>query len=197
MRKRGAEESLSFLMGVVVAIIIAIPMFILIWNYVEAQNMSEKNFEELVKVVKEMKVGEERDFAFLIKENSFLASFNKDQEILKRGYIVIGECKLSDDLFFTFRSTLNRGGTCGENNCLCLCNIKTGLSSENFENACSNKARCKSFEDLKIFGKCFDTKNIFVPGVAGKNNLLTLHIEKKEIGGEVVVGICLEKPCIK
>jgi len=170
MRKRGAEESLSFLMGVVVAIIIAIPMFILIWNYVEAQNMSEKNFEELVKVVKEMKVGEERDFGIFINDKYYLVSLNKEQLGLNPNLNVI----------------LNQEGreVCESKNCLFLFKL-LGWGEWDIKDY-------ESFDDTKFVGERYDNQ-VYISG----KQMVTLHIEKKEIGGEVVVGICLEKPCIK
>ncbi len=48
MKKEGSQESLSFLIGVIVAIIIAVPMFIIIYNLVIDQKNSQTMFDEFV-----------------------------------------------------------------------------------------------------------------------------------------------------
>ena len=198
MNKRGAEESLSFLTGIVIAIIIAIPMFMLIWNFVESTSIANKDFDELVDVIKSMGVGDEREFGLFIKDNAFLGSFNEDQDILKSDFLITGECKFPDDWLVSSRFSSERSTECGEDNCLCLCNVKRKLDGTfNFRDACNTGQRCRTFEDVKIVGKCFDTENIFIPGIGRKEELVTLQLEKKEIDGSEVVGICVNKPCIK
>jgi len=198
MRKRGITENLSFLTGVILAVLIAIPMFMLLFNIWQGQEMSEGSFEELVDVVNGMDLDEEREFGLFLKKKSFLISF--DEEKFESGLVLKKECKT---YFFagliTPAFTVEKNEDCvGE--CLCVCKSKS-LSDQILSDDCNHEdVICKSFSDIKFVGKCSKKDDaVFVSYnyAEEKGEFVNLNLEKKEVGGEIVVGICLEKPCIK
>ena len=167
MNKRGAEESLSFLTGIVIAIIIAIPMFMLIWNFVESTQVKEKQFNDLVDVIASMEVGDEREFGFFIKDKS-IVSFSKEQ---------------------AEKYNLE----CVDEYCLCLCDVDRGLFHLDFEDSCK-EGICEGFNDIKLVGKKVDDQIIIIEK---ELNEISVQIKKKEIDGEEIISMCImDKFCV-
>ena len=200
--KKGTTDTLSFLIGVIIFLLIVIPIGIAVYHYMFAKSGMERTLTMLVERTSELEDGEDDSIIGYIDNGYVLISFEKDQaqfgstETFLR--VKRWTCKGVGDETFTMYWGINKPSQCKGRACLCAC----GESGKNIPligdwldiagpDLCDG-AKCILYDENKnprFYGGANCEYGAFI---APESPTLEINYERQ---GQTI-GICEELPCI-
>lgn len=201
MNTKGSTETLSFLIGILIFILIVVPIAIAVTHYCTAQTGMQRTLNLLVERTSDLEDGQSGNIVGLIDRGYILISFEKDQAQFgaTSGLSSIRwTCKGVGGERFTQYWAINKPSRCGKRACLCAC----GESGKDIPlagdwlnlagpNVCSD-ATCVVYDEDKsprFYGGINCEYGAFI---APQNPTLEINFERQ---GQTI-GICEEPPCI-
>ncbi len=200
--RKGTTDTLSFLIGVIIFLLIVIPIGIAVYHYMFAQSGMQKTLDLLIERTSDLEDGQKDSIIGYIDNGYILISFEKDQAQFGSTETTFGvkrwTCKGVGDETFTMYWGIKKPSRCGNKACLCAC----GESGKDIPwvgdwldlagpNLCSD-GQCVVYDDDKsprFYGGANCEYGVFIaPG----SPTLELNFEKQ---GQIT-GICEELPCI-
>lgn len=189
IKKRGQQESFSFLISIIVFILIAAPIIIFAVRCSMAESAMEKTLDQLVEKTEKLKDGENGSVLGHIEEDFILVGFSKEQPGLFEAYSA-GTCTQYGEI----TAKITKPKQCGEKACLCMC--ETGALKE-------ARARVGTFNICdsgvcKTYGKDFNPifyggeECEYGPFIAPTNPTVEIFYQR---AGENI-GVCDEMPCL-
>ncbi|RME54189.1 hypothetical protein D6777_04655, partial [Candidatus Woesearchaeota archaeon] len=165
--KKGTTESLSALIGLIIAILILTPMIIFGYRYLSSLNSNVDCFNEIVDNVNKLKDGEEKVILCKINKRSSFFGFDNDETEVKSynrlvwqdpfanvGSVLAG-IPIKEITSFHYKKPKS---TCLDNlACLCLCGTdgkiidKSGkvIQKKDILLECKGKTKCAQFKGIK------------------------------------------------
>ncbi|MFA5887767.1 MAG: hypothetical protein WC852_03595 [Candidatus Nanoarchaeia archaeon] len=200
--RKGTTDTLSFLIGVIIFLLIVIPIGIAVYHYMFAQSGMQKTLDLLVERTSELEDGQNDSIIGYIDNGYILISFEKDQSQFGSTETTLGvkrwSCKGVGDETFTMYWGINKPSQCGKKACLCAC----GESGKDIPlvgdwldlagpNLCSG-AKCVVYdesENPRFYGGAQCEYGVFI---APESPTLELKYQRQ---GQIT-GICEEFPCV-
>jgi hypothetical protein len=81
--KKGTTESLSALIGIMIAILIITPMIVIGYRYMSSLNSNKKCFDEIVKAAEDLQEGQTKNVLCKFNKRSSMISFDNDDQIVR------------------------------------------------------------------------------------------------------------------
>ncbi len=190
MYKIGAEESMSFLVGLIMVILFLVPVAIWGYSIFMQENKLQYTAGSLAENISKLEDG---------KQESLLVYTGKPNEFAVIGFDP-GNNGFGSDSFWDCTSygkphaallgKIKKPAQCGNKPCICLCPI----SATNFQGACeSSSAVCSEINvnyPLKFAGKESDCE--YGPFIINRNELADIKMQRS---GNLI-GVCLSGDCI-
>lgn len=135
MNRKGTEEApLSFIVGLIFAVILGSALILIGLQYVQYTNKAKESFDTLVGNIQALKDKEKGSMAFSLPENYLLVSFTEGKDHPAEG---------------TCDEQVNIPESCGTVPCLCICDTRFVRKSEE---ACVKSAKaCYPFAEQKDY----------------------------------------------
>ncbi|MDD4877816.1 MAG: hypothetical protein PHO02_02140 [Candidatus Nanoarchaeia archaeon] len=202
--RKGSTDTLSFLIGVIIFILIVVPIAIAITHYCSAQKGMEKTLRLLVERTSELEDGQKGSIVGYIEKGHIMLGFEKDKSYFGSGpgdNYWSCDTGTSDygkrDMFWDIR----KPAKCGKRACLCACPITEGKvmgldvtpGDYLLADACEeSSAVCEIYdenENPRFYGGADCEYGPFIT-----HSIATIEINFEKQGQ--TVGICEEPPCI-
>ncbi|HII15103.1 MAG TPA: hypothetical protein HA362_02215 [Nanoarchaeota archaeon] len=193
LSRKGSTESLSTLIGVIVAILIIVPVGIAFYHYIAAETNMEKTLAMLVKRTGSLDDGEKGAIVGYIDEGYILIGFQKDATDFgsNRFWWSCGEGFWNR---YTMLWNIKKPASCKDKACLCACKFVDVWGAEPvLQPSACEQGMCVPYEEdfdevmhggpACEFGPWIDTEN---------NPVVEIHYEKK---GDIT-GICEHEECV-
>ena len=186
LRKRGQQESMSFLIGIIIFILIVTPIIIATAKYCKAETGMEKTLRLLVEKTEKLNDGENGSIIGNIGDNYVLMGFGKTGDFGSTPW----DCGEGASENYMFMWTINRPKQCSDQACICMCEFSV-LETLLTPGACENVA-------CRVYNKDFDPKFFggseceYGPFIQSPSETIEINYQR---AGENI-GICREMPCI-
>ncbi|MDI6737511.1 MAG: hypothetical protein QME12_03260 [Nanoarchaeota archaeon] len=197
MRKKGSTETLSFLIGILIFILIVVPIGIAVYHYMQSQTGMQRTLDLLVERTSELEDGQSGNIVGYIDKGYVLISFEKDRGTFG-GTGIRWTCEGVGGETFAQLWRINKPSQCRGRACLCAC----GESAKDVPlvgdwlniigpDFCSG-AKCVVYDEDKsprFYGGASCEYGAFI---VPENPTLEINFERQ---GQTI-GICEEPPCI-
>lgn len=153
LRKRGSEESFSFLIGILIMIMILTPIIIIAYRAFAEKQGVEKCFTEIVDISAKLKDGEEKEILCRFQKDYVLMGFDAKQDVIETPFTDASSIISSPkQLAYAKPQTCSSGSTDegiikDDMGCLCFCSDPGQPIS--YGRKCSGKTKCAQFKEIR------------------------------------------------
>lgn len=190
MFKIGAEESMSFLIGLIMVVLFLIPIGIYLYSIGMQENKLQYTVDSLAENISKLQDSQKKSLLLYTgKPNEFtLMGFDSGQNDF--GSEGLWDCNSYGSLHLALLGKIKKPQQCGSKPCICSCPV----TSANFKGACeSSTAVCSVINtdyQLKFSGR--ESECEYGPFITNRNELADIKMQRS---GNLV-GVCLQGDCI-
>lgn len=198
--RKGSTETMSFLIGIIIFIMIVVPIGIVIYHYMQSQTGMERTLNLLVERTSELEDGQKGSIVGYIEPGYIVLGFEKDSTSFGSND-AYWSCDTDTSEYGTQRQAWNirKPSKCGKRACLCACSLTEGealgvdlLPGDYLgPGACEGKI-CIPYDEDKDPRFIGGADCEYGPYLS--HSVATLEISFERQGQ--TIGICEEAPCI-
>lgn len=200
--KKGSTETLSFLIGVIIFVLIVVPFIFAGMHYCSSQSGMQKTLTALVERTSELEDGEKGSIVGYIETNYIMIGFEKDSTSFGSGDTYWScDTGTREHGSESYVYNIRKPAKCGKRACLCACPISEGKvfgfdvtpGDYLLPGACEeSSAKCAVYDEDKNPRFIGGADCEYGPYITHDTPAMEIHFERQ---GQTI-GICEEPPCI-
>lgn len=190
MHKRGSEEGLSSLIGLVLVVLFLVPVGIYGYALFKEKNRLAGSIDFLAENISKLESGKDKSMLLYTGPPNDYTLIGFDTGKNDFGTDGLWSCSLDNSIYLSFFGKIKKPGRCGNKPCICFCEI----SSTNFKGACeSSSAICETVNvnyELKFTSN--DNECEYGLFLISNREVTNIKLQRHEN----LVGVCTQGDCI-
>lgn len=190
MYKRGSEEGLSFLIGLILVVLFLLPVGIYGYALFKEKNRLAHSIEFLAENISKLEAGKDKSILLYTGPPNDYTLIGFDTGNNDFGSDGLWDCSLDNSNYLGFFGKIKKPARCGNKPCICFCQI----SSTNFKGACeSSSAICETIDaDYELKFTSNDKECEYGAFLISSREVTNIKLQRHEN----LVGVCTKGNCI-